>query len=141
MECTAESIRSTGEYKTKVNFISDFRHGKQAEKSHCNHFYPGVHSSMIVTDYSIRFLEQAPEDKTFFSMLHFGLRTILEGCRTAFAGYMTSKRCRFQPISSRNTRLNSGDMTCGMKRLAPYPRTEKDTRKQDSRLLCNDNPP
>lgn len=56
----------SGNYDNVINFIADFMHGKQIRQVHCDHFMPGVHSSQIVADTTIEFIQKAEKDTPFF---------------------------------------------------------------------------
>ena len=120
----------TGEYDTEVNFISDFRHGKQTEKIRCDHFYPGVHSSTIIADSSVRFLEQAPKDRPFFLYAAFlaphDPRSMPERFRRMYEQREIPLPVNFLPEHP----FEFGAHDLRDERLAPYPRTEADTREQ-----------
>jgi arylsulfatase A-like enzyme len=56
----------TGEYDNVINFVTDFYRSKDVMRINCDKFNPGVHSSKLLTDTTIQFLENYQEGKPFY---------------------------------------------------------------------------
>ncbi|WP_332447301.1 sulfatase-like hydrolase/transferase [Sphaerochaeta sp.] len=56
----------TGAYDNVINFVTDFYRSKEITRINCDKFNPGVHSSKLLTDTTIRFIKNYNEGKPFF---------------------------------------------------------------------------
>ena len=56
----------TGEYDNVINFVTDFYRSKEVMKINCDKFNPGVHSSRLLTDTTIQFLENHDQKGPFY---------------------------------------------------------------------------
>jgi arylsulfatase A-like enzyme len=56
----------TGEYDNVINFVADFYHNKDVIKINCDTFNPGVHSSTLLTDTTMQFLENYTKKEPFY---------------------------------------------------------------------------
>lgn len=63
----------TGEYDNVIDFVVDFSHDNTPLKIHCDQFHPGVHSSTLLTNTAIDYLNtRSPEqDDPFFLYLAY----------------------------------------------------------------------
>ncbi|MGH0053681.1 MAG: sulfatase-like hydrolase/transferase [Sphaerochaetaceae bacterium] len=55
-----------GNYDNIINFVADFMHGKKVSKIHCDRFFPGKHSSQLVAESTIEFINNTSADTPFF---------------------------------------------------------------------------
>ncbi len=55
-----------GKYDNVVNFIVNFTHSNKLRKVHCDKINPGVHSSTLIADTTIEFINSYKEEKPFF---------------------------------------------------------------------------
>jgi len=56
----------TGAYANEVNFIQNPHASNAVTRVHCDRYVPGKHSSELISDAAIGFLEQNPDDQPFF---------------------------------------------------------------------------
>ena len=56
----------TGEYDNEINFVGNFGHSNETVKVHCDKFNPGKHSSELLAETSVRFIDEYREEKPFF---------------------------------------------------------------------------
>ncbi len=56
----------TGEYDNVINFVSDFYRSNDVIRINCDKFNPGVHSSQLLTDTTIQFIENYKGNKPFY---------------------------------------------------------------------------
>lgn len=61
----------TGAYDNVVNFVVNFFSDNNPMKIHCDTFHPGVHSSTLLTDTAIHYLENRQEEAPFFLYLAY----------------------------------------------------------------------
>lgn len=61
----------TGVYDNVINFVSDFPHTNKPRRIHCDAIHPGIHSSRVVTDSALRFLERHTDDAPFFAYVSY----------------------------------------------------------------------
>ena len=56
----------TGQYDNVIDFVCDFYHSNQTTPINCDKFHPGVHSSTLLTDTAVKFVEEYAGHKPFF---------------------------------------------------------------------------
>lgn len=56
----------TGKYDNVINFVTNFYNNKQVSKINCDKFNPGVHSSTLLTDTTIDFIEKYHKEEPFY---------------------------------------------------------------------------
>lgn len=56
----------TGKYDNVINFVTDFYSSKEVAKINCDKFNPGVHSSTLLTDTTIDFIEKHQKEEPFY---------------------------------------------------------------------------
>jgi len=61
----------TGEYDNVINFTANFFRKRDVIKVHCDKFNPGVHSTELLTDTAIKYLDNRPADIPFFLYLSY----------------------------------------------------------------------
>ena len=63
----------TGEYDNVIDFVMNFTHNNKPSRIHCDRFQPGKHSSTLLADTAIRYLEQrkGPHECPFFLYLAY----------------------------------------------------------------------
>lgn len=61
----------TGKYDNVVNFVMNFCHGNEITKINCDSFNPGIHSSTLLADTTIRFLDGYGVQEPFFCYTAF----------------------------------------------------------------------
>jgi len=61
----------TGAYDNVINFTVDFFNSDRTTKVHCDKFNPGVHSTRLLTDTAIRYLDRESGDRPFFLYLAY----------------------------------------------------------------------
>jgi len=61
----------TGEYDNVINFTANFYYDRGVQKVHCDKFNPGVHSTELLTDTALRYLDNRPCDNPFLLYLSY----------------------------------------------------------------------
>lgn len=61
----------TGEYDNVINFVADFFHTGETIQVHCDEFHPGVHSTELLTNTALDYLENRPQDRPFYLYLAY----------------------------------------------------------------------
>lgn len=56
----------TGTYDNEINFVGNFGHSNGVTTVHCDKFNPGKHSSELLAETSVRFIDEYHDDKPFF---------------------------------------------------------------------------
>lgn len=56
----------TGQYDNEINFVGNFLQDNTVTKVHCDKFNPGKHSSELLAETSVHFIDEYREDKPFF---------------------------------------------------------------------------
>lgn len=56
----------TGEYDNEINFVGNFFQSNEVTKVHCDKFNPGKHSSELLAETSVHFIDEYKEEKPFF---------------------------------------------------------------------------
>ena len=57
----------TGEYDNVINFVGNFGYNNGITEVHCDKFNPGVHSSQLLTDTAVEYINHKPDDgKPFY---------------------------------------------------------------------------
>jgi arylsulfatase A-like enzyme len=117
----------TGQYDNVINFVSDFYHGKDVTKIHCDAFNPGVHSSELLTDTTIEFLENYKKDEPFYCYTAYlaphDPRTMPQKFLDAYEDRTITLPENFMPeypVAYGETRMRD-------ELLTPYPRTQERT--------------
>lgn len=65
---------STGEYDNVIDFVLNFGQNNKPSRIHCDKFHPGIHSSTLLTDTAINYLEHRrthPSVPPFFLYLSY----------------------------------------------------------------------
>lgn len=123
---------ATGEYDNVIDFVMDFSHQNKTHKIHCDKFNPGVHSSTLLTDTAIDYLQtRNPEDEDpFFLYLAY---LAPHDPRTMPQKY----KDMYDPdkITLPGNCMAEHPFLFGVEKirdevLAPYPRTEDELKKQ-----------
>lgn len=115
----------SGQYDNVVNFVMDFYHSHDTTQIHCDEFKPGVHSSTLLADSTIEFIDRYDGKKPFFCYTAFlaphDPRTMPKKYLDMYAGRPVALPRNFMteyPVSY-------GEMDVRDETLAPYPRTSK----------------
>ncbi len=123
----------TGIYDNVINFTANFYQSKDIIQVHCDEFHPGVHSSELLADTTIKFIEEYKEEKPFFCYTAFlaphDPRTMPDEYRAMYDGSAITLPANVMaeyPMEFAEKRVR--DET-----LAPYPRTEARMREE----LCD----
>ena len=64
----------TGEYDNVIDFVMNFTHNNKVTKVHCDKFHPGKHSSVLLTDTAVSYLEgyqKRGKEQPFFLYLSY----------------------------------------------------------------------
>ena len=61
----------TGEYDNVINFTANFSTQNKTMRVHCDKFNPGVHSTELLTDTAIAYLDSRPAGKPFYLYLSY----------------------------------------------------------------------
>lgn len=121
----------TGEYDNVVDFVVDFWHTNSIEKIHCDKFNPGIHSSTLLTNTAVNYLENYNNnEKPFFLYLSY---LAPHDPRTMPKKYMDMydpKKLTLPKNCMKQHPFEFGVQDIRDEVLAPYPRTEKDLKKQ-----------
>ncbi|MFI3212958.1 MAG: sulfatase-like hydrolase/transferase [Eubacteriales bacterium] len=119
----------TGEYDNYINIVADWMHTNKSFKTLCDKFNPGVHSSQLLTDSSIEFLNQYEGEQPFYMYTAYlaphDPRTMPEEFRQM---YDASKLTL--PENYVDMPENFGVEGIRDESLAPYPRTKENTLNQ-----------
>ncbi len=62
--CTYDPL---GNYDNEINFVANFFENRQTISVLCDHFNPGIHSTDLLTESTIKFLKAYDGEKPFFS--------------------------------------------------------------------------
>ncbi len=121
----------TGAYDNVVNFVVDFYHGNRVLRLPCDAIHPGVHSSDLIADSTVRFLDsQQDAQQPFFCYSAF---LAPHDPRTMPSQYldMYDVDSIELPPNCRNT-YPFAYAECDIRdeRLIPYPRTEEAMRHE-----------
>ena len=65
------SYDASGQYDNQVNVISNFYMSNRSESIHCDAIQPGCHSSELLADATLAFLDRQPLDEPFFAYTAF----------------------------------------------------------------------
>ncbi|WP_169310041.1 sulfatase-like hydrolase/transferase [Parasphaerochaeta coccoides] len=113
----------TGEYDNVINFVMDFYNAKDVTKIYCDSFNPGIHSSNLLADTTIQFLENYEGTAPFFCYTAFlaphDPRTMPQEFHNMYDGRKVSVPANFLPEYP----VSYGDGRIRDEMLAPYPRT------------------
>lgn len=120
----------TGEYDNVINFTADFCHTNRVRRVHCDQFHPGRHSSELLTQSALDYLESRPTDRPFFLYLSYlaphDPRTMPESFRR-----MYDPQCITLPDNWMGTHpFPIGVEGIRDERLAASPRTLEELRRQ-----------
>lgn len=120
----------TGEYDNVINFVVDFYKDNQPQSQHCDEFYPGKHSSTLLTDAAIDLLrENVGKEKPFFMYLAFlaphDPRTMPDSFRQMYDPEKITLPPNFKSIIDTNYPL----MVHRDEHLAKYPREEDEIKR------------
>ena len=119
----------TGEFDNEINFVMDFWLTNQPQKVHCDKFNPGIHSSEMVTNTAIDFLDKYEEEKPFYLYTAY---LAPHDPRTMPEEYLDLYDENKLKLTSniKNQHFDYGILKCRDERLAAYPREDKVVRKE-----------
>ena len=123
---------ATGEYDNVIDFVVDFWNTNEVTKVHCDAFNPGVHSSTLLTNTAIQYLQQRPAqaENPFFLYLAYlaphDPRTMPQKYKDM---YDPDKLTLPQNCMTEHPFL-FGVENIRDEKLAAYPRTETELRRQ-----------
>lgn len=113
----------SGEYDNVVSFVADFYHSKETTRVHCDRFHPGVHSSTLLADTTVRFLQEYSGEAPFFCYTAFlaphDPRTMPGYCKALYQDREVTLPENFMECYP----VAYGDRQLRDEQLAPYPRT------------------
>lgn len=119
----------TGEYDNEINFVVNFWRDNHPDKIHCDKFNPGVHSSTLLTDTTIDFLNNYKSDEPFFTYTAYlaphDPRTMPE----KFKKLYDPKKIKV-PENFQEQHFEFGVSTIRDEVLIPYPRTKEAVQKE-----------
>ena len=122
----------TGQYDNEINFVMNFYGNNQPCKIHCDRFQPGKHSSELLSDTAIRYLEQRGQqssDQPFFLYLSYlaphDPRTIPEKYKKMYDPDTLTLPANFRETHP----FLYGVETIRDEVLAAYPRQEAEVRR------------
>lgn len=117
----------TGKYDNVINFVTDFYRSKDITKINCDKFNPGVHSSKLLTDTTIRFLENYKGDEPFYCYTAYlaphDPRTMPQKYLDMYKDIKISLPENFMPEYP----VAYGETKMRDELLTPYPRTSERT--------------
>lgn len=120
----------TGEYDNVVNFVVDFWKSNQITKINCDRFNPGVHSSTLLADSTIDFINDHDCGSPFYVYTAFlaphDPRTMPE----EYLDYYDEEKLTLTPNITGRHPFNYGVENIRDELLAGYPRDEKLVRKE-----------
>ena len=119
----------TGKYDQVCLLTPDAFHSNATVKQHCDHINAGKHSSELVCDAAIRFLEQQTGDEPFLAYIAFlaphDPRTMPERFRALY----DPKAMSLPPNFMGGHPFDNGDLHTRDEDLAGFPRTPEEVRR------------
>lgn len=119
----------TGKYDNVINFVMNFYGNNKPTKIHCDKFNPGVHSSKLLSDTAISFLDEYTGEQPFFLYTAYlaphDPRTMPDEYKNMYDPEKITL-----PVNFQEQHFEFGVSDIRDELLAPYPRTEKEVKKQ-----------
>ena len=119
----------TGEYDNVINFTANFSTKNKVQKVHCDTFHPGIHSTDLLTDTAIDYLNTQNGADPFFLYLSYlaphDPRTMPETFEKMYDPNTLTLPENYMPAHP----FNFGVENIRDEVLAPYPRDEAEIRK------------
>lgn len=119
----------TGAYDNIIPHIRNFMNNNQVGKIHCDEYSNGKHSTEVISDEAIHFLNQYDDDKPFFMYLSYlaphDPRTMPERFRNMYDPETIKLPENFMAEHP----FSYGQRNIRDERLASYPRTETEIKK------------
>lgn len=119
----------TGKYDNEINFVANFWEENKVIRQHCDRFHPGIHSTELLTDMAVSFLDEYTEDRPFFLYTAYlaphDPRTMPDKYKELYQPENITL-----PASFQKEHFEFGVSGIRDELLAPYPRTEEEMRRQ-----------
>lgn len=119
----------TGKYDNEINFVANFWEENKVIRQHCDRFHPGIHSTELLTDTAVSFLDEYTEDRPFFLYTAYlaphDPRTMPDKYKELYQPENMTL-----PVSFQKQHFEFGVSGIRDELLAPYPRTEEEMRRQ-----------
>ncbi len=113
----------SGQYDNLINYTTGFMHNNQVVKVHCDRFSTGKHSTELITDGSIQFIQEYRDEAPFFMYMSFlaphDPRTMPERFRKMY----DPAKITLPENYMENHSFQYGVENVRDEVLAPYPRT------------------
>lgn len=120
----------TGQYDNEINFVADFAHNHIPRRIHCDKFNAGVHSSTLLTDSTLAFLQQRDKEKPFFAYLSYLAPHDPRTMPAKYKDMYNPQRLTLPPNCMCEYPFLFGVENIRDETLVPYPRTEAMLREE-----------
>lgn len=124
------SFDKDGQYNKRVRKVNDFTHSNRADEHVADKIHAGEHSTDFLAEGLLNFLDQDHDDQPFYAYTAFlaphDPRTMPDRFREMYKASDISLPKNFQDYHH----IEYGNWECRDETLAPYPRTEENTKFQ-----------
>lgn len=119
-----------GNYDNVINFVTSFTNNKKIRKVHCDKFNPGVHSSSLVADTTVEFLQNYDKEEPFFCYTAFLAPHDPRTMPPEFSTLYKDKKLKLPENLSSNYPVNYANDNMRDELLTPYPRAIEETESE-----------